>query len=113
MLFRSTLILGTVLREGETGSINGTEYERRLAPKQNVILGFQHRQWLLEHQTEFPELMALLGKVYIDFSGLVVVLGGGDRGVPCVSLDGRRWDGFWAWLDGDFRPDGRVAVSRK
>jgi hypothetical protein len=108
-----SLVLGTVLCEGETDSINGTEYERRLAPKQDVLLGFQHRQWLLEHQAEFPEFMALLGKVYIDFSGLVVVHGNGDRHVPYVSQDDRRWGGGWSWLVYGFAPDGRVAASRK
>ena len=106
-----TLVLGTVLREGETDSIDGTEYERRLAPKQNVILGVQHHQWLLEHQTEFPELMALPEEVYIDFSGLIVV--SDNRRVPFAAQVDRRWVGDWRWFGYVFLPRGRVAVSRK
>ena len=108
-----TLVLGTVLPEGETNSIDGAEYERRLAPKQDVLLGFQHRQWLLEHQAEFPGLMTLLGKVYIDFPGLVVVLDDGGRDVPYANRGGRRWGGDWDWLYDFFGSSGRVAVSRK
>jgi hypothetical protein len=107
-----TIVLCTVLREGEN-PINGTEYERRLQPKQDVLLGFQHRQWLLEHQAEFPDLMALLGKVYIDFPGLVVVGAYGHRLVPCANQHGDRWDDRWLWLGFVFSLLGRVASSRK
>lgn len=107
-----TLSLATVLAEGSTSSIGGKEYEKRIALKHDVLLGFQHRQWLLEHQDEFPELKSLLGKVYIDFPGLVVVSRDGDRRVPYCRRLGSRWDDSWDWLDNDFDSDGRVAFGK-
>jgi hypothetical protein len=108
-----TLVLGTVLREDETSAISGPEYERRLQSHHVVLLGFQHRQWLLEHQDEIPALRPLLGTVYIDFPGLVVVDRGGDRSIPYAYQYGERWGDDWRWLVSDFRSHGRVAVSRK
>ena len=107
-----TLKLATVLREGEK-SVNGAEYERRLTPKLDLVLGYQQAVWLEEHQDEFSEFMALLGKIYIDFSGLVVVHADGGRGVPYFDQDGERWELYWHWLRGGFRSGGRVAVSGK
>lgn len=103
-----TLKLATVLREKEN-PIGGTEYELRLKPKHGILLGFQHRQWLKEHQSEFPKLMALLGKIYIDFPGLVVVRARGSRVYPYLDDDGERWDGRWDWIDNGFDSFGRVA----
>src|SRR3989344_1711564 len=80
----TTLKLGTVIRTDET-SINGKEYELRLAPKLNVLLGYQHTTWLVENQDKSPELMVLLGKIYIDFPGLVVVGSYGSRSIPCLN----------------------------
>jgi hypothetical protein len=107
-----TLVLATVLRESE-GSINGAEYERRLTPKRDVLLGYQHRQWLLEHQAESPALMALLGKVYIDFPGLVVVGDNCRRFVPNTFQRGDRWGAYWHWLGLDLCQNSRVSSSRK
>jgi len=108
-----TLTLGTVLRPEEKGSITGAEYERRLISKLDVALGYQHMEWLLAHQNEFPAFMALLGKIYIDFPGLVVVDDDGSRYVPYCDQGGRRWDAIWGWLGIDFSVFGRVAVSGK
>ena len=109
-----TLRLATVLKSDES-SIEGAVYERRLMRLRTDgrLLGFQHRQWLLEHQTELPELMALLGKVYVDFPGIVVVDDDGSRNVPYAGQDGKRWATFWFWLNFDFVQSGRVAVSSK
>ncbi len=107
-----TLKLGTVLHPDEE-KINGTEYEKRIAPKLSICLGYQQVLWLVEHQEEFPEFMALLGKAYIDFPGLVVVSAHGDRRFPCLNRDGERWDLGWRWVDDDLNQDGRVAVSSK
>lgn len=107
-----TLTLATALKPREQ-SIEGSEYERRLAPKQDILLGFQHRQWLLEHQDEYPAFKALLGKVYIDFPGIVVRHDVGTRCVPYCYRDDTRWDGHWLWLDNRFYVNGRVAVARK
>lgn len=106
-----TLQLATVLRPGEN-VIGGTEYERRLAPSQDVSLGYQQWQWLLEHQDEYPVFMALLGKVYIDFPGIVVVHEGGDRGVPYCGQYCTRWRDGWHWLNRFFLFD-RIAVANK
>jgi len=105
-----TLNLGTVLREGE-GSVGGAEYERRLQPKLDILLGYQQAEWLVAHQNQFPELMALLGKVYIDFPGLVVVRADGRRLVPDLDQGGRRWGLYWRWLGHGVSGYDRVAVS--
>lgn len=107
-----TLKFATVLRPGED-FIDGKEYERRLMSKPNGILGYQQREWLLEYQDEHPTFMAFLGKVYIDFSGIVVVGGGGRRFVPCCRRGGSRWGGYWLWLYDGFSACVRVAVAGK
>ena len=101
--------------EGKPGeeTITGSEYERRLAPQHDILLGHQHRQWLLEHQQEHPAFMALLGKVYIDFPGIVVVSEDGDRSVSYCDQGGSRWGGDWGWLGYRFNSSGRVAVVGK
>jgi hypothetical protein len=107
-----TLRLFTILREGET-SVGGAECERRIAGKLNIILGYQQAVWLVEHQDEFPEFMAMLGKIYIDFSGLVVVNSYGSRSFPFLDRSGERWYLIWNWIDDGFGSDGRVASSGK
>ena len=106
------LTLATVLHPDEE-PINGPEYERRLVPNLNLVLGVQHALWLIEHQGEFPELMALLGKIYIDFSGIVVVDVGGLRNIPYFHQDVERWRLLWFWFGGGFDRGGRLAVSGK
>jgi len=107
-----TLKLATVLCPDQTGSISGTEYERRIAPSLDVALGYQHWQWLLEHQNAHPAFMALLGKLYIDFPGIIVVCKDGNRNVPVCGQCGTHWDDDWSWLgEGMFGSDGRVAIA--
>jgi hypothetical protein len=107
-----TLKLGTILL-GNEKSVNGQKYEERIAPKLDIILGFQQAVWLVEHQDEFPEFMALLGKVYIDFTGLIVVYSNGDRDYPYLIQHGKRWCLGWRWVGGGFRSSGRIAFSSK
>lgn len=106
-----TLNLATILRDAAEGSVNGPEYERRIAASLSRLLGYQQLAWLIEHQDEYPIFMALLGKIYIDFSGLVVVRGGGRRLVPFGYRGGARWGAHWRWLGSNFDQRGRVAVS--
>ena len=106
------LNLATVLRPSDD-RISGKEYEARINLKLDLILGYQQALWLVEHQDEFPEFMKLLGKIYIDFSGLVVVVRHGRRNISYLVLYGKRWSLFWAWFGGDFRRAGRVAFSGK
>jgi hypothetical protein len=106
------LTISTVLRIDED-VIDGKEYERRIASSLSRLLGYQHLEWLIAHQDEYSVFMALLGKVYIDFSALVVVGGSGDRSVPYGSQGGGRWGADWGWLVSDFDQSGRVAVSSK
>ncbi len=54
------LKLATVL--SDKNSIDGKEYERRIALSLSRLLGYQHLEWLIEHQDEYPDFMALLGK---------------------------------------------------
>lgn len=102
-----TLKLYTVL-QGEETSIDGDEYERRLIA-QTGKLGFQQALWLEEHQAESPELMALLGKVYIDFTGIVLVDGDGYRGFPYLGDGGERFKLNRHWIEYGFSSLGRVA----
>jgi len=112
-----TLRLATVLKSGED-SINGATYERRLVPRRSMLLGLQHRDWLVANQNNLPEptrtaLKALLGKIYLDFPGLIVVRGGGGRGFPYAGVDGERWSGYWYWTGLSLSRGGRVAVVGK
>ena len=104
------LSLISVLKKGED-HILGEEYEKRL-PK--GLLGFQHLEWLIEHQDEYPKLLKQAKDdnfSYIDFSGLVVVDEYGRRGVPFGYRFGWRWGAHWYWLGRNFGQDGRLAVS--
>jgi len=107
-----TMAFATVLMPDDGNSIDGKEYERRIALKYNSLHGLQHRDWLIEHQDEFPELKPFLGKIYIDFSGIVVVRCDGDRTVPCCRRHGSRWTGNWRWLRSGFGSDGRIAFGK-
>ncbi|MDE2079617.1 MAG: hypothetical protein KGI73_04520, partial [Patescibacteria group bacterium] len=80
-------------------------------PHHPVLLGYQQRKWALEHQHEYPALMALLGQIYVDFPGLVVVRGDGYRSYPCAAAVGGRWAEYWRWFRHGFDRGGRVAVS--
>ncbi|MBI4121371.1 MAG: hypothetical protein HY470_00225 [Candidatus Ryanbacteria bacterium] len=97
--------------------VDGIEYERRIALKLNLILGYQHGVWIVDHQDdpELAPLKALLCKVYIDLSGLVVVEGGtnGRRVFPCLVDDGKRWHVDFRRIAYGFRPHVRLAVSGK
>ena len=103
------LEIGTVLKDGES-RIGGREYGKR---RPAARLGCQHAKWLVEHQDEFPGFAALLGKIYIDFPGLVVVHEDDDREVPYLNGVGGRWELRWDWADDVLGPDGRVASFRK
>lgn len=109
------LNLATVFRPSEN-EISGKEYEVRISPKLNLILGYQQASWLVEHQNEFPELMKLIGKVYIDFPGLVVVEENGNRHVPGLGRENGRWCLYWRWfvyVSDRYSRYGRVAFSGK
>lgn len=88
-----TLHLASVLIPGEEECIEGEKYERRLlVPRmQGLLLGYQQAVWLVEHQDEFPALMALREWVCIDFPGLIVVDEGGRRCVFCLGFGGKFW----------------------
>lgn len=94
------------------GWVSGAEYEK-LAKDAN--LGFQHMEWLIAHQDEFPELIALAESDnfwYITFPALVVVGRGGRRDVPYCSRLGSRWGDYWIWLDHKFDSSGRIACGQ-
>jgi len=119
-----TLRLATILKSDEN-YIEGEVYERRLMKLRldGRLLGLQHRKWLVDNQDDskaIPDehirkaIKALVGKVYVDFSGTIVVNRDGDRCVPCVSRGSSgRFGGSWNWLDDRFDSNGRVAVSGK
>lgn len=101
--------LQVVLREDAT-SISGQEYELWL---QSVAgqLGLSQALWLLEHQEELQEFMALLREINIDFPATIVVDRFGDRCVPCFGLSDRRGSLYWSRLSHGCSFVGRVAVS--
>ena len=105
-----TLELDTVL-EARENYISGKEYEKRR--KDIPVLGYSQAEWLVEHQDEFPELKAELGKIYVDFPATMGLLGDGYRFFPCLRQDGARWNLHWYWLDDDLNSRGRMARSGK
>jgi hypothetical protein len=107
-----TLTFATVLVPDDGNSINGEEYEKRITSNLSSLLGFQHREYLIEHQDESPELKPFLGKIYIDFSGIVVVRRGGGRFVPACPQGGSCWGGLWHWLSLGFYSSGRIAFGK-
>src|SRR3990167_1435668 len=60
----------TVLKDGEN-YINSEAYAKRI--KGLPVLGLSQAKWLVDNQDKLPELKDLLGKVYIDFLGTVVL----------------------------------------
>jgi len=58
---------------GRETYIDGGEYAQRVATRQRVVLGFQQAMWLEEHQASFPQLMDLLDKIEIHFTGIVLI----------------------------------------
>jgi len=80
--------------------------------KHNALLGLQHRDWLIEHQDEFPELKPFLGKIYIDFPGIVVGRPRWRSSRPYCVPTGSRWGGYWHWLSLDFDAGGRIAFGK-
>lgn len=109
-----TLTLGTVLGPDEE-QIDGKEYKSRRVPLAGRMLGYQHGVWLVDHQDdpELAPLKALLGKAYIDLSGLVVVDADGGRDSPSLGTDGERWGLPWHWAENFLGRFGRLAVSGK
>ncbi len=107
-----TLVLGTVLREGEP-SISGLEYERRLALVSRPLFGYQQLAWLVEHQDEHPVFKALLGQIYIDGPGLVVVIDDGVRYFPSLDQIGKRWNLDLHWIGRGLYSRGRIASGKQ
>lgn len=103
-----TLNLGTLLEQDED-FINGDEYAKR---RQGLpMLGYQHARWLVENQEKFPAFMKLLGEMYIDFPGTIVVDSDGYRYFPYLDRRGKRWYLHWYWTDFSLDRYGRIAVS--
>jgi hypothetical protein len=109
-----TLRLGTVLEKTER-HIGGSMYGRRVLRvcTRGILLGFQHHRWLLRNQWKFPAFMKLLGKVYIDFPGIIVAYGDGSHAVPYMGDGGKKkgWYGSWNSLRSGMSSFGRVAAS--
>lgn len=106
-----TLRLGTVLRLDEE-HIGGDEYERRCASLAGLF-GYQQLQWLVDNQDEHPAFKALLGQIYIDGPGLIVVRADGGRSFPYLHQGGGRWGLHWHWVEDSLHRFGRLASSGK
>jgi hypothetical protein len=100
--------LATVLRKNEV-RIGGELLMLRLASRPKSLLGYQHFRWLLDHETEYPALMALLGKVYIDFLGIIVLDARGIRHFACCRMGGWHRLSCWCRYDCGFNENGRLA----
>ncbi len=107
-----TLTLGTVRHPSEE-AISVDEYEIRIAPKSGASLGYQHALWIEENQDQFLELKKLVGKIYIIFSGFVMVRSNSSRNSPELMGGTERWKFVWHWLVGDFTPAGRIAIEKQ
>ncbi|MDO8664502.1 MAG: hypothetical protein Q7K44_03095 [Candidatus Liptonbacteria bacterium] len=107
------LKLGTVFRLGDV--VSGPEYEKRISPHLNACLGSQQALWLRRHIDEFPELKPLLGKIYIDFPGVVMVSISGKREMPYLAMDDEsyeQWCLSWGEIDNNFHLQrGRIAIG--
>ncbi len=108
-----TMKLATVLGVGETSSISGAEYERRLAPHLADLHGYQQLKWLVAHQDEHLAFRALLGKIYLDGHGIVVVHESGDWRFPYLARLGERFELRWGSIGVGFYSYGRIASSSK
>lgn len=93
------------------------EHDERIFLTNDLLLGFQQREWLREHQAEFPEFMAFLKlkeTFCIDFAGLVVNWHNGQRRspylAPVVDTWADYWIDHWEWLGRRFRSIRRMAV---
>ena len=40
-----------------------------------------------------------------------MVSANGNRNFPYLSMDGKRWDLNWNWVENDFNRNGRIALS--
>jgi hypothetical protein len=109
----TVLDLGTVLKPDET-YIDGATYAARREALQGLTLGYQHAEWIVAEQDKLPDwFKALLGKVYIDFPGIVVLDEDDRRYFPYLDEDGERWYLHWHWAGHGLDAYGRVAVSGK
>ena len=105
-----TLKLTKVVLPNE-GEISGKDFTRRIAPRLRNLLGYQHCRWLLDHQKEYGEFMALLRKVVIRFPGLVVIDNEGNRRLPEYEWGRTRWNEVWGRLDNPVEDDDLIAVA--
>ena len=106
------LELGTVLRPDEE-RIDSKEYQLRRAPLAGRLHGYQQLVWLVKNQDEHPAFKALLGLIYIDGPGMVVVRADGSRYFPYLDEYGRRWGLHWDGAGGGLSRGGRLAASGK
>lgn len=104
-----TLVLGTVLCPDEKhAGYKEYKYRRRGLP----TLGYQHLEWLVEHQDEHPAFKVLVGRVYVDGPAIVVVHHNGLRAHPSLRSRAERWHLYWDNASGDLGQYGRIAAAR-
>jgi hypothetical protein len=90
----SFLKRGFLIKRGED-YISGEELVKR-AKELKANLGQQQAEYLLEHQEEIPEEWQ---RYCLVFTGTVWRDRHGDRSVPCLGWDGRRWCLSLHWLE--------------
>lgn len=103
------LTLTTVLEKDED-RISGNDYKVRLKSVRGQ-LGLSQVVWLVEHQDEFPEFMALPPKICIDFPGTIAVDVQDLQDIPYLYQNNGRWLPRWYWLGRNLDSDCRIAVS--
>ena len=112
-----TLKLGTVLRPSES-RVSGAERECRIAESFSSLtdfLGYQQLKWLADNQDEQHAFKALVGKIFIEGPGIIVLHAeDGRRKLPFLNGSERwRLDPNWEWIEHVFHRDGRLAVASR
>ena len=96
------------LKDGEA-YVDGEELARR-GLELHANLGQTHAEYMLEHQAEIPKEFR---KYVLVFPGTKWRDRDGDRYVPYLYWDGRRWCLFFRWLGYDFDSSCRLLRSRE
>ena len=76
----------------------------------HFLLGYQHANWLAQHQNRFPDLLANLWKIKILFVGHVVADAKGELSVPVLGPNPTRWELGMIRMRSMLRGSARIAA---
>ncbi len=109
------LALGTILSPEES-EISMAELDFRLSAIAGRLLGYQHAQWLVRNQDEYPEFKELTGKIEIIFMpGLEVRVDGFLYFTPALvpEKSKERWELEWIGSSGASRSNRLIACAHR